>query len=38
MTSLVQYDKIRVKFAQQQLVMVKYACVFKQSETGNFFE
>ena len=38
LTSLVQYDKILSKFGQQQLVMVSYACGFKQSVTGKYFE
>ena len=36
LTSLIQYDKVRSKFGQQQLVMVHYACRFlSQSKTGN---
>ena len=38
LTSSVQYDKILSKFGQQQLVMVNYACGFKQSETGKYFD
>ena len=30
--------KILSKFGKQQLVMVNYACVFNQSETGKYFE
>ena len=38
LTSSVHYDKILSKFGQQQLLMVNYACGFKQSETGKYFE
>ena len=38
LTSLVQYDKVLSKFVQQQLIMVSYACVFNQPETGKYFE
>ena len=38
LTSLVQYDKIRFKFNQQQLVMVHYACGCNQSEMGIYFD
>ena len=30
--------KILLKFGQQQLVLVNYACGFNQSETGKYFE
>ena len=30
--------KILSKFAEQQLIMVNYACGFNQSETGKYFE
>ena len=30
--------KILSKFGEQQLVMVNYACGFKQLETGKYFE
>ena len=36
--SSVQYDKILSKFGQKWLVVVNYACAFKQSETCKYFE
>ena len=30
--------KILSKFGEQQLVVVNYACGFKKSETGKYFE
>ena len=38
LTSSLQNDKVLSKFGQQQLVMVKYVCGHKQSETVKYFE
>ena len=37
-TSLFNMTKILLKFGQQLLIMVNYACGFNQSETGKYFE